>query len=216
LKIKPPQDIKLDIFLDKESLDWADAFLKEYNLKGVKPLIAIAPCGGASWGKQAYLKYWPVENYIELTKRLLNRYNTEIILFADEEEKRIVDEIEKAVIKGAVNLAGKLSLIQYLSLLSKLDILITNDSGNVHMANALGIKTASIFGPVDEKVYGPYPVNQNHRVIKKDLACRPCYRKFRISDCQYDLRCLKTIEVEEVYLAVISLLSFTNQVEPEM
>ncbi|MCM8800637.1 MAG: lipopolysaccharide heptosyltransferase II [Candidatus Omnitrophica bacterium] len=207
LKTKPPQSIKLDVFLDKKSLAWVDAFLKEYNLKGVKPLIGIAPCGGASWGKQAYLKYWPLQNYIELTKKLLNRYNTKIILFADEKEKEIVNFIEKEINKEVINLAGRLSLMQYLSLLSKLNILITNDSGNVHMANALGIKTVSIFGPVDEKVYGPYPLGQNNIVIKKDLPCRPCYKKFRFLGCQYDLRCLKSIKVQEVYSAVEGLLS---------
>ncbi|MCM8824361.1 MAG: glycosyltransferase family 9 protein [Candidatus Omnitrophica bacterium] len=207
LKIKAPQNIKLEIFLDRDSLNWADDFLKEYNLKGTKPLIGIAPYGGASWGKQAYLKYWPLENYIELIRRLSDKFNTSPIIFSDEEEKETANVIEKEIGKRIINLAGKLSLMQYLSLLSKLDILITNDSGNVHMAVALGIKTVSIFGPVDEKVYGPYPLGQNNIVIKKDFPCRPCYKKFRILDCQDDLRCLKSINTEEVYLAVEKFLS---------
>lgn len=206
LEIPKPKAVRLELFLDKGSLDWAENFFEEYNLKKIKPLIGIAPCGGASWGRQAHFKYWPLENYIELIKRLITQCNTEIILFADREEKENINSMEEILEGRVINLAGKLSTLQYLSLLSKLDILITNDSGNIHMAVASGIKTVSIFGPVDERVYGPYPID-NHTVIKKDLPCRPCYRDFKFFGCRYDLKCLKDISVDEVYSAVKSLLS---------
>jgi ADP-heptose:LPS heptosyltransferase len=70
------------------------------------------------------------------------------------------------------------------------------------MAVALGVKTVSIFGPVDEKVYGPYPASQNHIVIKKELSCRPCYQYFRTPVCDRNRECIKSISVEEVLDAV--------------
>lgn len=74
------------------------------------------------------------------------------------------------------------------------------------MAVALGVSTVSIFGPVDERVYGPYPPSEKHLVVKKDLPCRPCYENFRFKGCFNNKRCLEDIDVDEVYGKVRSLL----------
>jgi ADP-heptose:LPS heptosyltransferase len=75
------------------------------------------------------------------------------------------------------------------------------------MAVAIGVKTVSIFGPVDEKIYGPYPLNSSHIVISKtNLPCRPCYKKFKHNVCD-DRMCLKGIEHGEVMKAVDTLLA---------
>ena len=69
------------------------------------------------------------------------------------------------------------------------------------MAASLGIKTVSVFGPVDEDTYGPYPPSAGHRIIaKKDVPCRPCYKKFKYNACDKRL-CLETITVDEVFRA---------------
>ncbi|MCM8758105.1 MAG: lipopolysaccharide heptosyltransferase II [Candidatus Omnitrophica bacterium] len=204
LNIDRPKELKLDLFLNKDIKEWSESFIRDLKIN--RPLIGIAPLGGESWGAQAYLKHWPISNYIELIKKLINEYNTKIILFGDENEKVIVDNLEKLLCDKVINLAGRLFLPEYAGILSKLDILITNDSGNIHIAGALGIKTVSIFGPVDERVYGPYPLDERHIVIKKKLACQPCYKKFKIYDCKYELSCLKRINPQEVFEAVKRLL----------
>ena len=69
------------------------------------------------------------------------------------------------------------------------------------MAASLGIKTVSLFGPVNEATYGPYPIGANHIIIaKKDMSCRPCYKKFKYNTCDKKL-CLETITVDEVFQA---------------
>ena len=73
------------------------------------------------------------------------------------------------------------------------------------MAAALGVKSVSIFGPVDDKVYGPYPPDEKQNlVVKRSLKCQPCYKNFRISDC--DTRECLDIELDKVYKAVERLL----------
>ena len=67
------------------------------------------------------------------------------------------------------------------------------------MAVALGVKTVSMFGPVDEGVYGPYPPSVKHIVVKKDLPCRPCYKDFRFTGCSNSRRCLEDISVDKVF-----------------
>ena len=89
----------------------------------------------------------------------------------------------------------------------KMRLVVTNDGGPLHMASALGVKTVSIFGPVDEKVYGPYPPSDKHIVItNKNITCRPCYKNFRFWGCPNNLSCVKDITVDEVFTAVRSLL----------
>ena len=75
------------------------------------------------------------------------------------------------------------------------------------MAVGVGTKTVSIFGPVDEKIYGPYPGDSDHVVVsKKNLPCRPCYRKFKYSICERR-ECLDTITPEDVLDAVDKVLA---------
>ena len=85
--------------------------------------------------------------------------------------------------------------------------MLTNDGGPLHMAVALGVKTVSIFGPVDDKVYGSYPPSEKHTVIKKDLPCRPCYYNFKIPVCEQDKYCLKGISADEVFNSVKNILN---------
>ena len=70
----------------------------------------------------------------------------------------------------------------------------------------MGVKTVSLFGPVSEIVYGPYPQSQEHIVIKEDVSCRPCYRNFRFSKCEHGRICLFNINAEKVFSAVKRLL----------
>ena len=72
------------------------------------------------------------------------------------------------------------------------------------MAVAAGAKTVSLIGPVDENIYGPYPMT-GHGVVTKEIACRPCYRKFRRADCDH-ISCLRQITVDEVFKKVEEIL----------
>ena len=75
------------------------------------------------------------------------------------------------------------------------------------MAVSIGKRTVSIFGPVDEKIYGPYPKDSDHIVISSDgMSCRPCYKKFKYNVCK-DRLCLKNIKTEKVLEAASALLS---------
>jgi len=88
------------------------------------------------------------------------------------------------------------------ALISRCNVVITNDGGPLHIAVGLGVKTVSIFGPVNEAVYGPYPKDEKHIVITNNgVTCRPCYKKFRYNKCNNRV-CLDSISVDEVYAAV--------------
>jgi len=196
---------QLRVFPTKQNTIWADKFLKE-NLKANGDLlIGMIPCGGASWGRDAHIKHWPEENFVQLGKRLSEYFNAALLIFGDKTERDACERIAKKIGRKAICIAGQTNLKQFIALLKKCRLVITNDGGPLHLAVASGAKTVSIFGPVDERVYGPYPKTDDHVVIKKDLSCRPCYHKFKMPYCN-NRKCLNDIQIDEVYKAVEGLL----------
>lgn len=169
-------------------------------------IIAIAPGAGESWGENASFKHWPAENFARLADKLINRHQVKVVLLGAAAEKTIAETIVKTMKNKAVDLTGKTTLEELIAIISKIDLLITNDGGPLHIAAALGGKTVSIFGPVSEAVYGPYPPSDKHIVIKKNINCRPCYQKFKFSPCQRGKECIVSIAIEEVLTAAEKLL----------
>ena len=105
-----------------------------------------------------------------------------------------------------IDMTGRLSLEEFAAMIRELKLLICNDGGPLHMAVALGANTVSVFGPVDEKIYGPYPASVKHVVVSRtDVPCRPCYRKFKYADCD-KRECLEKISVNDVLAAVEKVL----------
>ncbi|MFH1094155.1 MAG: glycosyltransferase family 9 protein [Candidatus Omnitrophota bacterium] len=202
-----PKICGLEIYTDIASNDRAETFLKQKGISEKNCIIGIAPCGGSAFGKDAYIKRWPADKYSALIDGLINEFKAKIFIFAGPEEKEDVAGILQAVrLKSDVYEFTGSSLAQTAALVDKCGLFIGNDTGPLRFADALNKKIVALFGPVDEKVYGPYPYEQGRTVvIKKDMACRPCYRKFRLPPCPYNKKCLEDITVEEVLQAVRKL-----------
>lgn len=192
----------LYLFVSEHSKSKARQALARAGVEEKDFLIGIAPGAGASWGKDAHLKHWPAIRFARVADRLIQELNAKIVILADESERPISDVMVNAMKNEPLDLAGKTNLEDLAAVMANLKVLVTNDGGPLHMACALGLKTVSIFGPVDERVYGPYPASSNHIVIRKDLACRPCYNNFRMSLCDKDRQCIKSISRDEVFEAV--------------
>jgi heptosyltransferase-2 len=197
-----------EIFLRQEERDWAEAFLDSSGVARDDSIIGVIPGGGASWGRQSYLKHWPKESFIQVADRLSEKLGAKIIIFAGSLDREIAEDIIQKMHQPAINVIAKADLRQFIALVGQCDLIITNDGGPLHIAVALGVKSVSVFGPVDEQIYGPYPPAANYVVIKKDFPCRPCYRKFRVPECNYQLCCLEGITVGEVYDEAEKLLKY--------
>jgi len=201
-----PKEKKIELNLEEKDISWAKEFLNSKGIRDDALIIGICPAGGGSWGKQSWIKHWDKKKFAEVSDRLIERYNAKVIIFGDILEREICQKVKNLMRNTSIEISGRNNLRQFVALLGRCKILITNDGGPFHIARALNTKTVSIFGPVDEKVYGPYPKTKDHIVIKKDLNCRPCYKKFRIPTCPYNRKCLNSISVEEVFQAVENLL----------
>ncbi|MCX5713843.1 MAG: glycosyltransferase family 9 protein [Candidatus Omnitrophica bacterium] len=181
--------------------------LESFGIKETDLLVGIAPGAGASWGKNALLKHWPVIRFAQLAERIIEVFGAKVLILGSPSEAPISEAISYSMKKKPVDLVGRITLEELPAVISNLKLLIANDGGVLHIGVALGIKTVSIFGPVDEQVYGAYPESIEHIVIKKSLLCRPCYRNFRLEICNMDRECLNSISTNEVFDAVRIQLS---------
>ncbi len=197
---------EMSLSLSGEARGAAEKIFRRYGIGGKNKIIGISAGGGASWGKDAQYKHWPAANFAWLVNRLYKDLRADIVLLGDEQEKSIADRIAGAVDGQVVNIAGKTTLEELCGVIGGLDLLVTNDGGPLHIAVASGVKTVSLFGPVDDLVYGPYPRNDKHRVIRRHLSCQPCYINFRFKGCPNNRKCLEGIGGEEVLAVVKELL----------
>lgn len=202
-----PTRLNLYLNISESSKLEAKALLKEAGISQDDLIAAIAPGAGASWGKDACLKHWPIDKYAQLTDKIIDNLGAKVLILGDASEQHIGKKILRSIRNNALDLSGKLGIESLTAVMSNAHILITNDGGPLHIASSLGKKTVSFFGPVDPKVYGPYPPDSNrHIVLKKGLDCSPCYRKFRLIPCVRNKECLESISVEEALGAVRKLL----------
>ncbi|MCM8795343.1 MAG: glycosyltransferase family 9 protein, partial [Candidatus Omnitrophica bacterium] len=138
-----PKHKNLDLFISEEQRGHAKGVLANLGVTESELLFAIAPGGGASWGKDAYLKHWPQEKFAQLVDRLSDDFIAKILILGDTQEKEIAKEI-LARIKNknrVIDLVGKISLEELVAIINYLEILITNDAGPLHIAVALNKKS---------------------------------------------------------------------------
>lgn len=148
------------------------------------------------------MRRWPLMNYIELARKLLKHDGVYIINTGVKSEKKYGDVLHQALgSMRCINLVGRTSFSELISLYDIADILITNDSGPVHFSALTNIKTFAFFGPETPRLYGP--LGDNCYVFYSNYSCSPCISAFnqRKSPCN-DNKCIKAITVEEVYRRV--------------
>jgi len=182
------------LFLSNSETEAAGQLLKQHGAKKECRIVGINP--GATYGSA---KCWLPERFREVAEKLLENENIVIVFFGDQPTAPLVKEICQGLGPRVINLAGLTSLRELAALISQCDVILTNDSGPMHIADALGRKVVALFGSTNEIVTGPY---RNGKVIHKHAECSPCYQR----TCPIDFRCMKRIEAEEVYTAIMQLL----------
>lgn len=197
----------LEFFLNEEDQKRINGLLAKDNIKEDDLLVGIIPGAGKSWGKDAYLKHWPAENFAHLADKIVENYSAKIIIMGDFCEKETAKKAIGMMKYRPLDFSGSTSLGELAALIGRMRLVIANDGGPLHLAAALGKKTVSFFGPVDPKVYGPYPADEKrHIVLRKNLECSPCYRNFRLRPCRRNKECLAAISVQEALEAVRGIL----------
>jgi heptosyltransferase-2 len=155
--------IQTELFPTIEMEENARVILSSFNLNTRKKII-IAP--GSIW----FTKRWPKEYYSKLANNLIES-GFGIIFIGSKEEESLCENISPK--KNSINLAGKLSLLESAALIKQCDLAICNDSGALHIANAMKTDVIAFFGPTVKRI-GYFPFRENDKVMEIDLDCRPC------------------------------------------
>jgi heptosyltransferase-2 len=190
----PLSDTAPKIFLTEKEVDEARTLLSQHGVTKDHLIVGINP--GANYGSA---KCWLPERFRAVTQRLLLDKDVYVVYFGDQVTTSLVKEICQGLSNRVINLAGLTSLRELASLISVCDVLLTNDSGPMHIADALGTPVVALFGSTSEIVTGPY---RNGKVIHKHADCSPCYQR----SCPIDFRCMKRIEADEVFEEIAHVL----------
>lgn len=173
--------------------------LRQKGVSKAYPLIGLAP--GAHWNTKRWIK----ERFIELANLLIQRKNATIVIFGGRDDVVLSNEIANLLLNKPLIVAGKVSLMETAALLKRCDVLVTNDTGVMHIAAAVKTPVVAIFGPT-VKEFGYYPYRVTNRVISNNLPCKPCTTK-GTSRCKINtFDCMRLISTDEVLGAVEELL----------
>jgi heptosyltransferase-1 len=160
--------------------------------------IAVQP--GARWKT----KRWPAENFAAVVRALSQKFsNARFAILGAAEDQPLGEIIARAQPPRCLNLCGQTSLLEMVEWLRRCELMITNDTGPMHVAAALGKPLVALFGPTEPRRTGPY--GQLESVLRQDLPCSPCFNSY----CTFEKpeECLKAISPAAVFERACQLLN---------
>lgn len=154
----------------------------------------------AAVGSKADIKKWPAEYYAECLDRLACDQNCQIVLVGDAADAADAEKVQSLMITTPINLCGKTDFRGLCLAIGEADLVLTNDSAPLHIADALQVPVLAIFGPTDERKYGPRGMRS--LTARKITFCSPCER----AQCRYAHECMKELLPGEVYQKAVRIL----------
>ncbi len=191
-----PQEKGLHLVVSEESRQWVQSLLIRNDIKPEDLVI------GFQLGASSEDKRWPAFSFARLGERLVEEFNAKIILTGSAKEAEYGREFENACRNPVLNLIGRTDLKKLVAVLERCDLLVSNDTGPLHIATAVGTKTLDIsLASVYFRETGPY--GDGHYVIQTDLPCSPC----TFGRACTEMTCKDTISAEIVFELVSKILS---------
>jgi lipopolysaccharide heptosyltransferase II len=162
----------------------------------------------AGGGSYSLARRWPVEHFAEVGRRLAETTGARLVIVGTEVDAESSRRLGDLLQGAALNLVGQTSVKETAAVLRGCRLLVSNDSGAVHLASAAGTPVVAVFGPSNDRAWGPYPPN-HHRVVRASLPCSPCfYRGKQLGTPQGcpTRECLQLVSVDMVVAAAEDLL----------
>ena len=188
-------DVKEPEFLipiGEENINRVEELLQRNDIDKKDSFVAVSPV--ALWDT----KLWADEKFAGLCDRIAEELKVSVIFTGTEHDK--LEHIQSRMKAPSLNMGGKTTLRDLAYLYQRSALLITTDSGPMHLAAAMGTPVIALFGPTDPSRTGPY--GKGHVVIRRELSCSPCFLK----KCN-SMECMSGITIEEVFHAVREKLS---------
>ena len=161
-------------------------------------ILGLVP--GAEYGSA---KRWLPDRFATVARRIYDQTGAQWRIFGMESDRPVADQIATALDGKCENLAGQTTMAQFLDRLRECRLLLTNDTGAMHLAAHLGVPVYAIFGSTEDRYTGP--LGSSSHVLRHHVPCSPCF----LRECPLDLRCMTAITPEEVTTAILK--EITNQ-----
>lgn len=197
-----PKEQSLFMPIKKESEDWAEVVLRQEGISASDKILAIHP------GASCPSKIWPQLRFAQVADKLADLHGFKIIIVSGPKDIRMAEDVLSNMRHAAFNLAGKTSVSQLASVLRRCNLFISNDSGPVHVASALGTPVISLFGRA-QRGLSPVrwgPIGLKDRILHKEVGCIECFAH----KCKKEFACLKAITVDDVVKAAEDILQFSK------
>jgi heptosyltransferase-2 len=180
-----------EVFPSEQETCAVEALLAQNNLPVGKPLLVVAP--GAQWEN----KRWTTEGFATAADTFCNQTGAYTLLIGGPGDVDICRMVQSQMKTPSLNLAGKLSLMGSAAALGKAAMVFTNDTGMLHMAQAMKAPVVAVYGPTTREL-GFFPLAENSRVAEIELSCRPCTQKGLHSCPKKHFRCMNDLKPELV------------------
>ena len=164
----------------------------------IKHQTLIGLCPGAEYGPA---KRWLPERFAEAAAKITAQSSAQWILLGTKNDAAIGEQIAAAIGDHCVNRIGQTTLDQLIAELWQCRLLLTNDTGTMHLAALLGVPVVAVFGSTEPRLTGP--LGNGHTVLRHHVECSPCF----LRECPIDFRCMKAVSADEVAGAVLSMLA---------
>ena len=195
-----PTDRVPQLYVSEQTRQEVAHLLAQEGIDSETPFVA---CHVSSNNGQA--KRWPLPYWSTLLERLTRELGVSIVLTGAPDDQPLIERVIERMQTPVVNMAGKTSLAQLAGLMQQASLVISGDSGPMHIAEAIGTPLIAIHGPTDPVLSGP--INPK-AVIRSDIWCSPCYTTKGPADCRfYTTQCMKNIIPERVFAMASNLLA---------
>jgi heptosyltransferase-2 len=172
------------------------AGLERYRELGLgETVIGVSP--GAAYGTA---KRWLPERFAKSANQLARELGASVAIFGSKDERDLCAAVAASMAAPVKNFAGETSLAEFIDLAAACRVYLTNDSGAMHIASALGVPTVAVFGATDEETTGP--TGPLAKVVREQVECSPCLKR----ECPIDHRCMTRVSAARVAEAALELL----------
>jgi lipopolysaccharide heptosyltransferase II len=185
------------VYLDSREKENIKTIIPQINLKKTNYLIGINPF--SNWPP----KDWPLEDYRKLIKKIIDKHPNSIFFITSKNKRKEITNFVGEFGKKAIDLSGKTSLRQLACLYSQLDLVISGDSGPLHLAGSVGTSFIAVFGPTNPNCTKPVNNTKGYLLFKNNDCPTPCYLK----NCPKHYQCIKEITPAETLPHALALLS---------
>jgi len=189
------KDYKLELFLSKEDVEFANDFLRKHGIREYDLIVGLCPGGAKNPAESVPARVWDIKNFAALGDAISEQLNGVIIVFGAPSDRERVSKLINLMQHKPINACGETNFKQFAALIQRCSILITNDSAPLHVAVAVGTHSVCMFGPTNGTSRLPH--NEKHVAIQSKMECSPCYGYARFPGCP-NPQCMSSIKPEEV------------------